>query len=163
MPMHVLSGKFRPSGDPFGAQVYRHTRMCGNTVGFRRLHGDSISWGVFGAAQGLGKTLQGIALLWTMLQSGHELLGGTPIAKRIIIVCPTSLVNNWCILSPTSRIQGLRSFTMAPQSITSVLTLAIGPWHSVLQSCASIYFMLIGGGRLNVANPGHMGGHALML
>ncbi len=46
--------------------------------------------------QGLGKTLQGITLLWTLLNSGHELLGGNPIAKRVIIVCPTSLVNNWC-------------------------------------------------------------------
>lgn len=46
--------------------------------------------------QGLGKTLQGITLLWTLLNSGHELLGGFPIAKRVIIVCPTSLVNNWC-------------------------------------------------------------------
>ena len=46
--------------------------------------------------QGLGKTLQGIALLWTLLNSGHETLGGCPIAKRVIIVCPTSLVNNWC-------------------------------------------------------------------
>ena len=44
---------------------------------------------------GLGKTLQGIALLWTLLSSGHPLLGGNPIAKRIIIVCPTSLVGNW--------------------------------------------------------------------
>ncbi|KAK9808913.1 hypothetical protein WJX72_006358 [[Myrmecia] bisecta] len=44
---------------------------------------------------GLGKTLQGITLLWTLLKSGHELLGGEPIAKRIIIVCPTSLVSNW--------------------------------------------------------------------
>lgn len=38
---------------------------------------------------------QGITLLWTLLQSGHESLGGNPIAKRIIICCPTSLVNNW--------------------------------------------------------------------
>lgn len=44
---------------------------------------------------GLGKTLQGIALLWTLLTAGHPLLGGNPIAKRIIIVCPTSLVGNW--------------------------------------------------------------------
>eukprot|EP00873_Tetraselmis_striata_P027428 jgi/Tetstr1/447692/TSEL_035049.t1 len=44
---------------------------------------------------GLGKTLQGISLLWTLLKSGHAELGGSPIAKRIIIVCPTSLVNNW--------------------------------------------------------------------
>ena len=33
---------------------------------------------------GLGKTLQGIALLWTLLTAGHPLLGGNPIAKRII-------------------------------------------------------------------------------
>ena len=44
---------------------------------------------------GLGKTLQGIALLWTLLRAGNAALGGTPIAKRVIIVCPTSLVNNW--------------------------------------------------------------------
>ncbi|KAK9862776.1 hypothetical protein WJX84_003791 [Apatococcus fuscideae] len=44
---------------------------------------------------GLGKTLQGISLLWTLLGNGHEALGGDPIAKRIIIVCPTSLVSNW--------------------------------------------------------------------
>ncbi len=41
------------------------------------------------------KTLQGISLLWTLLQNGHELLGGTPMAKRVIICCPTSLVSNW--------------------------------------------------------------------
>jgi hypothetical protein len=36
---------------------------------------------------------QGISLLWTLLQNGHELLGGAPLAKRAIIVCPTSLVS----------------------------------------------------------------------
>lgn len=41
---------------------------------------------------GLGKTLQGIALLWTLLNGGHELLGGEPMARRVIICCPTSLV-----------------------------------------------------------------------
>lgn len=41
------------------------------------------------------KTLQGISLLWTLLQNGHEQLGGSPMAKRIIICCPTSLVSNW--------------------------------------------------------------------
>ena len=44
---------------------------------------------------GLGKTLQGITLLWTLLQNGHDLLGAAPLAKRAIIVCPTSLVANW--------------------------------------------------------------------
>jgi len=42
-----------------------------------------------------GKTLQGITLLWTLLQGGHALLGGAPLARRVIICCPTSLVNNW--------------------------------------------------------------------
>lgn len=40
-------------------------------------------------------TCAGISLLWTLLQNGHEALGGDPIAKRVIIVCPTSLVSNW--------------------------------------------------------------------
>lgn len=44
---------------------------------------------------GLGKTLQGVALIWTLLQAGHEALGGNPVCKRAMIVCPTSLVNNW--------------------------------------------------------------------
>jgi hypothetical protein len=44
---------------------------------------------------GLGKTLQGIALMWTLLKSGHEVLGGNPVCTRAMIVCPTSLVNNW--------------------------------------------------------------------
>jgi DNA repair and recombination RAD54-like protein len=45
--------------------------------------------------QGLGKTLQGVSLLWTLLNSGHEALGGTPVVRRAIICCPTSLVSNW--------------------------------------------------------------------
>lgn len=45
--------------------------------------------------QGLGKTLQGITLMWTLLQQGAAALGGVPIARRALIVCPTSLVSNW--------------------------------------------------------------------
>jgi DNA repair and recombination protein RAD54 and RAD54-like protein len=44
---------------------------------------------------GLGKTLQAISLMWTLLRGGNEALGGNPLAKRAIIVCPTSLVSNW--------------------------------------------------------------------
>lgn len=44
---------------------------------------------------GLGKTLQGVALLWVLLKSGAPSLGGNPIGKRAMIVCPTSLVSNW--------------------------------------------------------------------
>jgi hypothetical protein len=45
--------------------------------------------------QGLGKTLQGISLMWTLLCQGSPWLGGRPLARRAIIVCPTSLVANW--------------------------------------------------------------------
>eukprot|EP01135_Chromosphaera_perkinsii_P004147 Nk52_evm54s270 gene=Nk52_evmTU54s270 len=42
---------------------------------------------------GLGKTLQCIALLWTLLkQSPYH---GSPVIRRAVIVCPSSLVKNW--------------------------------------------------------------------
>ncbi|KAI3915901.1 hypothetical protein MKW98_004342 [Papaver atlanticum] len=52
--------------------------------------------GVFGCIladdMGLGKTLQSIALLYTLLRQGFD---GEPMAKKAIIVTPTSLVSNW--------------------------------------------------------------------
>uniref|UniRef100_A0A3B4XP62 RAD54 homolog B n=1 Tax=Seriola lalandi dorsalis TaxID=1841481 RepID=A0A3B4XP62_SERLL len=42
---------------------------------------------------GLGKTLQSVALSWTMLKQGPY--GGRPVAKRILVVTPGSLVQNW--------------------------------------------------------------------
>ncbi|XP_011163538.1 DNA repair and recombination protein RAD54B [Solenopsis invicta] len=41
---------------------------------------------------GLGKTLQCIALIWTMLKKGPY---GKPIVKRVLIITPSSLCNNW--------------------------------------------------------------------
>eukprot|EP00899_Mesostigma_viride_P007949 jgi/Mesvir1/17155/Mv07580-RA.1 len=41
---------------------------------------------------GLGKTLQGVSLMWTLMRNGFD---GSPVAKRVIIVTPTSLVSNW--------------------------------------------------------------------
>jgi DNA repair and recombination protein RAD54B len=41
---------------------------------------------------GLGKTIQTIALIWTLLKQGPE---GRPAIKRAVIVCPSSLVENW--------------------------------------------------------------------
>jgi DNA repair and recombination RAD54-like protein len=40
----------------------------------------------------LGKTLQSITLLWTLLKQGFD---GKPMAKRVVIITPTSLVSNW--------------------------------------------------------------------
>jgi DNA repair and recombination protein RAD54B len=41
---------------------------------------------------GLGKTLQAVTLVWTFLKSGPE---ADPIARKVAIVTPTSLVRNW--------------------------------------------------------------------
>jgi len=89
---------------------------------------------------GLGKTLQGITLLWTLLRQGSPALGGTPVARRAVIVCPTSLVNNWagecekwlkgrlrCLpLSEASRdevIQSIKTF-LGPRNTFGVLILS---------------------------------------
>jgi len=43
---------------------------------------------------GLGKTLQSVTLIWTMLRTGIT-ANKQPTAKRIIVICPCSLVKNW--------------------------------------------------------------------
>lgn len=43
---------------------------------------------------GMGKTLMSIALIWTLLKQ-TPLKGEPPLAKRVLIVCPVTLVNNW--------------------------------------------------------------------
>lgn len=42
---------------------------------------------------GLGKTLQSVALIYTLLMQGFE--KDNPVARKIIVCCPTSLVANW--------------------------------------------------------------------
>ena len=43
--------------------------------------------------KGLGKTLQCITLLWTLLTQSP--IPGVPTIEKAIIVCPSSLVKNW--------------------------------------------------------------------
>jgi DNA repair and recombination RAD54-like protein len=43
---------------------------------------------------GLGKTLQSVTLIYTLLKTGIT-ANGAPTAKRVIVVCPCSLVKNW--------------------------------------------------------------------
>ena len=82
----------------------------------------------------MGKTLQAITLLWTLLKQG---LNGEPAAKRVIIVCPTSLVSNWdsecekwlkgrvrtTPLAESTRADVIQSVTqfLSPRSQTQVL------------------------------------------
>ena len=42
---------------------------------------------------GLGKTLQSITLMYSLLKNKDS--QGKPLAKRCIVVCPCSLVKNW--------------------------------------------------------------------
>ena len=41
---------------------------------------------------GLGKTIQAVTLIWTLLRQG---LNGLPAAKKVMVVAPSSLVGNW--------------------------------------------------------------------
>ncbi|KAL3776954.1 hypothetical protein ACHAW5_009286 [Stephanodiscus triporus] len=43
---------------------------------------------------GLGKTLQSVTLIWTLLQTGIT-ANKERSAKRVIVICPCSLVKNW--------------------------------------------------------------------
>jgi DNA repair and recombination protein RAD54B len=43
---------------------------------------------------GVGKTLQVLALLWTLLRQSPA-AGGAPALRRAVVVCPASLVRNW--------------------------------------------------------------------
>ncbi|AET40511.1 DNA-dependent ATPase RAD54 Ecym_6118 [Eremothecium cymbalariae DBVPG len=57
------------------------------------LEGNRGAYGCIMADEmGLGKTLQCISLLWTLLRQGSQ---GRPTIDKCIIVCPSSLVNNW--------------------------------------------------------------------
>eukprot|EP00461_Guttulinopsis_vulgaris_P002997 UN02998 len=42
---------------------------------------------------GLGKTLQSVALIYTLLTGGF--VRGIPVCKKVVVACPTSLVQNW--------------------------------------------------------------------
>lgn len=45
-------------------------------------------------AMGLGKSIQSIALTWTLLRQSPY-FGSGPLIKRALIVCPASLIHNW--------------------------------------------------------------------
>jgi DNA repair and recombination RAD54-like protein len=89
------------------------------------------SWGLVR----LGKTLQSITLLWTLLKQGFD---GRPMAKRVLIITPTSLVSNWeseikkwinhrtinvlamCESTRADVLQGIATF-LAPHSLYQVI------------------------------------------
>jgi hypothetical protein len=107
-------------------------------IGFGNFDLDSLS--IFFAKRlmglvRLGKTLQSITLLWTLLKQGFD---GRPMAKRVLIITPTSLVSNWeseikkwlnhrtinvlamCESTRADVLQGIATF-LAPHSLYQVL------------------------------------------
>ena len=81
--------------DVMGIHLRQHQRE-GVSFLFDCIHGKKgkgINGAILADDMGLGKTLQSIALLYTCLRQG--IYRDRPTAKRAIVVCPTSLVNNW--------------------------------------------------------------------
>jgi DNA repair and recombination protein RAD54B len=44
---------------------------------------------------GLGKTLQVLALLWTLLRQSPSGGPQAPVARKCVVVAPSTLVSNW--------------------------------------------------------------------
>ncbi|KAF2663738.1 hypothetical protein BT63DRAFT_407326 [Microthyrium microscopicum] len=55
---------------------------------------DSGQGAVLADEMGLGKTLQTITLIWTLLKQ-NPLYQVGPVVKKVLIVCPVTLINNW--------------------------------------------------------------------
>jgi DNA repair and recombination RAD54-like protein len=82
--------------DPRIAKVLRPHQIEGVRFMYRSVTGviDPKANGCIMADEmGLGKTLQCVALLWTLLRQSPE--AGKPTINKGIVVCPSSLVQNW--------------------------------------------------------------------
>ncbi|KAI0677546.1 SNF2 family N-terminal domain-containing protein [Trametes maxima] len=60
-------------------------------MGLRKHEGQGC---ILADEMGMGKTLQTIALVWTLLKQ-NPYAGAGPILGKVLIVCPVSLINNW--------------------------------------------------------------------
>ncbi|KAG7877655.1 hypothetical protein KL906_004715 [Ogataea polymorpha] len=60
-------------------------------MGFRDYDGHGV---LLADSMGLGKTLQTITLVWTLLKQS-PVAGDPPVARKVLICCPVTLVMNW--------------------------------------------------------------------
>ncbi|RDX55621.1 hypothetical protein OH76DRAFT_1397013 [Lentinus brumalis] len=60
-------------------------------MGLRKHEGQGC---ILADEMGMGKTLQTIALVWTLLKQ-NPYAGAGPVVGKVLIVCPVTLVNNW--------------------------------------------------------------------
>ncbi|ERM97150.1 protein CHROMATIN REMODELING 25 isoform X1 [Amborella trichopoda] len=127
--------------DPLLVRFLRPHQREGVQFMFECVLGLSKAAGISGCIladdMGLGKTLQSITLLYTLLRQGFD---GKAIAKRAMIVTPTSLVSNWeseivkwlegrvplialCETARADVVSGIDSF-LSPHSPSQVLIIS---------------------------------------
>lgn len=83
--------------DPFLAKHLRDHQRQGVQFLYECVMGMRLAEGqgaILADQMGLGKTLQTIALLWTLLKQ-NPVYEDPPVVKKALIVCPASLINNW--------------------------------------------------------------------
>ncbi|KAJ0981506.1 hypothetical protein J5N97_009761 [Dioscorea zingiberensis] len=101
--------------------------------------------------QRLGKTLQSITLLYTLLCQGFD---GKPMVKRALIVTPTSLVSNWeseIYKWVGRRIQLLSLCESTRADVVSGIDSFLGP-STPFQNDLEEFFAMV-----NFTNPGILG------
>lgn len=83
--------------EPIGKWLRPHQRegvlfMYECVMGLKGFNGQGC---ILADDMGLGKTLQSVALIVTLLRTGITAKSKEPTAKRVIVVCPCSLVKQW--------------------------------------------------------------------
>ncbi|KAJ4468275.1 RAD54B protein [Lentinula aciculospora] len=81
----ILARRLRPHQEEGVKFMYE----C--VMGLRKHEGQGC---ILADEMGLGKTLQTITLIWTLIRQ-NPCAGAGPIASKVLIVCPVSLINNW--------------------------------------------------------------------
>ena len=124
--------------DPFiSKQLRQHQKegvlfLYSNLLGFKSITTDDedvfpINGAILADEMGLGKTLQTVSLIWTFLKQSP--VAGKVLAKKILIVTPSSLLKNWenefrkwlgservtiHIADTGDKVSQFRSYTTAP-------------------------------------------------
>jgi len=91
--------------DPFISQHLRQHQREGVKFLYEAVMGlkaQGCQGAILADEMGLGKTLQTIALLWTLMKQNPIYdpgsvggMGGRPVVKKALVVCPVTLINNW--------------------------------------------------------------------
>jgi DNA repair and recombination protein RAD54B len=88
---------------------------------------------------GLGKTIQCITLLWTLMKQG--MYGGVPVVRRSLVVCPGALVKNWeKEFRKWLGIERILVFAVSPEK--KVDDFVLSPAYQVCDAIFFFFFLL---------------------